>query len=249
MVLGGILAGCVVRNDTSEPDASALADTAVAAAEEGGESLGSPSTADTGTAPTGDVVTGSAGPPPTCTYTGNRNGFIKLDLVFTNPFGEVSGVELSYALFDAGVRFIDGDETFVLPKANEQFRDSLETIDKLPADIDEATISCEVLAVDSFPFPFDRGPEAGTCTIQPDDTGGSGLQAELLVTNPFAQTRDVAFFYALRAQGSVRFGFGQPLAELLRGAEQMSFTEKVGELPAWVDPAAVTCDVLGFYGR
>lgn len=237
LAVGWLLAGCVASSGASEQGSRSVDSVIETTSPE----------SDIGTTSAGDVVADSAGPPPTCTYAGSDT-FIDLDLTLTNPLGAISNVRMSYALYAAGVRFADGEESFLLPSANEQFRERAGTIEQLPADVDEQTVTCEVIAVDEFSLPFERGPEVGTCMIQRDEASGS-LRAELLVTNPFAQTRDVAFFYALRAQDSVRFDFGEPLARMLRGGEQMRFTEEVGDLPPWVDPAAVTCDVLGFYGR
>ncbi len=237
LALVGVLAGCVVSSGTSETGSVSLDAANVTSA---GDSASASTSA-------GDVIAENTAPPPTCTYAGS-DPFINLDLTFTNPLGEVSNVRLSYALLASGVRFGDGDEGFLFPGANEQFRVREGTIEELPAEVDEQTVTCEVIAVEEFSLPFERGPEVGTCVIQRDEASGSP-RVELLATNPFAQTRDVAFFYALRAQDSVRFGFGEPMAHMLRGGEQVRFTEKVGDLPSWVDPAAVTCDVLGYYGR
>ena len=198
----------------------------------------------------------------TCSYAGT-GGFssrgMQVELTFTNPLGEVNGLEVTFALLDGegGSRFYTGTaggldlEDISFPAANEQFRLSVDTGDEVPPNIDEATIGCTVLAIEEQMDigGFQRSSDADTCTVLGTDSSGN-IQVELAVTSPYEETTTVQTWWALQAPGSVRFETETEVVDLVGGGESFRISPQYGsEKAGWIGDGEVTCTVLGFWDQ
>jgi hypothetical protein len=201
------------------------------------------------------------GPEPTCTYMGTAGMFdyMEVELEFTNPLGEVTDLEVTYALLDgeAGSRFFTGsagglDMVWIMfPAANEQFRLSVDTRADLPPSVEESTITCAVLAIEEG---LDiggnqRASEADSCEVVGEDSSGK-VQVELSVTSPFEETMRIQTWWALQAPGPVTFASDTEVVDLVGAGERFKIVPRFGtDKPEWIGDDEVTCAVLGFWGR
>lgn len=201
------------------------------------------------------------GPEPTCAYIGTDPDFqyMQVELTFTNPLGDVNGLEVTYALLDGegGTRFFTGTaggldhEDIHFPAANEQFRLSVDTREDVPPNIEEATIDCSVLAIEEITDigGYERATDADTCEVLGVDSSGN-IQVEVAVTSPYEETTTVQTWWALQAPGPVRFETGTEVVDLVGGGESFRITPQFGtEKPGWIGDGEVTCAVLGFWDQ
>ncbi len=213
------------------------------------------------TVPPGEDTTTQApvaeGPEPMCTYVGTDpdSEDMQVELIFTNPLGEVEDLEATYALLDGegGTRFFTDtvwvDDALALPRANEQFRISADTREEVPPNIEQTTIDCTVLAIEAGTDigGFQRATDADTCTVIGTDPNG-GIQVEVAVTNPFEETTNVQTWWALQAPGPVRFDGDTDVTEFVGAGESFPIRPEFGpKKPGWIGDGEVTCAVLGFW--
>lgn len=216
--------------------------------------------------PTGATTTTQApvvkGPESTCTYLGTDPdfGYMQADLTFTNTLGEVNAPEVTYALLDGegGTRFFTGTAGGLdladihFPRADEKFRISVDTREKVPPNVNAATIGCRVLAIEEGTDigGYERATDADTCTVLGVDS--RGLKVDVAATSPYKETTKVQVWWALQAPGGVRFDTETKVVDLVGGGEMFRVSgESTGEeIPAWVgDPGGVTCAVVGFWDQ
>jgi hypothetical protein len=185
---------------------------------------------------------------PTCSYLGTDDfDDMQVELTLTNSLGAVPSLDVTFALAGGdGVRFFTGNEFVQYPVADERFRLTADTVTELPVGVDEATISCEVLAIEEgFGNVLELPGPADVCEFVEIDSFGD-IQIELGFTSPFTTTEDVYVYYALRGPGGVRFADSLTTVDLVGGAEAVRLDEDtVTESPSWVGDD-VTCDILGF---
>ena len=156
---------------------------------------------------------------------------------------------MTYALLGPdGTRFLTGTEKLIMfPRANEQFRLSVTTRKELPPNIEAATISCRVLAVEEGNDlgGFERATESDTCTVLGIDSSGN-IQVALKVTSPYEKTTKVQTWWALQAPGPVRFDTGTDVVDLVGAGETFQISQDYGpKKPAWIGDGEVTCAVVG----
>lgn len=194
-----------------------------------------------------------------CAYagTGGLRDDMQVDLTFTNQLGEVDDVEVTYALLEGkgGTRFHTASTSpgtwIKFLTAQEKFRLRVDTHKELPADIDEETIDCTVLAIEedsNLLGDYKRASDKNTCEVTgTDPSGGIKIRAE--VTNPYNETAKVQTWWALRA-GSVTFETDTEVVDLVKAGEPFTITPEFGpDKPDWVAENEVTCDVLGFWNQ
>lgn len=199
------------------------------------------------------------GPAPSCSYMGTDGLMddMHVELVFTNPLGEVNGLEVTYALLDGedGARFHTGTAggldlvTIKFPSTNEQFRLYANTGESVPTGIDDADINCSVLEIkeNATIGGYHRASDMDTCEITGVDSSGS-IQVEISVTNPYEETADVQTWWALQAPGPVTFAADTEVVDLVGDGERFTIIPRYGQgKPEWVDDAEVSCVVLGFW--
>lgn len=207
-------------------------------------------TASTTTAPPATTGAPDAAPTePACSYVGvDEYDDMQVELQFTNPLGDVPSVRVTYALLDGdGVRFITSEAFIDLAAANERFRMEVDTVEPLPARIDESSITCRVLGIEEG---FDIGGiQAPTrqdkCDFVGVDDYGD-IQIELTAVSPFDETTNIQLYYALRGAGQVRFYTSSDYVDLVAAGERVrTNTDTVEPLPDWVDEAEGSCSLLG----
>jgi len=197
-------------------------------------------------------------PEPTCAYVGTdpNFGWMQVELTFTNPIGDVAGLEATYALLNGdGSRVFTGTaggldlQDISFPSEGEQFRLTVPTGEDPPPGFDAASAGCSVLAIEEG---FDiggtkRASNVDTCEVVGTDSR-NGPDVTVSITSPYADTTDVQVWWALRGPGGVRFDTGTNVVKLVRAGEALQFTEssKTGPPPEWA-AGDVTCDVVGFW--
>lgn len=198
----------------------------------------------------------------TCVYSGTggfRGDGMQVELSFTNPLGDVNGIEVTFALIDGegGNRFYTGTaggldlQDVSFPSANEQFRLTVDTGDVLPPNVEGSTIGCNVLEIEeSLDIGgFERSSEADACKVLGIDSSGR-IEVELSVTSPYADTTTVQTWWALQAPGPVRFDSDTEVTDLVGAGETFRINPDFGtEKPEWVGDGEVTCTVLGFWDQ
>lgn len=197
----------------------------------------------------------------TCAYTGTDPDFgdMQVELAFTNPLGQVPGLEVTYALLDGegGTRFFTGtagglDLEFIqFPAADEQFRLSIDTSEDLPPAIEETTIGCTVLAIEeSLDIGgYQRATDADTCEVLGTDSSGN-IQVDMSVISPYGETTTVQTWWALQAPGPVRFETETEVVDLVGAGETFRISPEFGtEKPEWIGDGEVTCSVVGFWDQ
>ena len=185
---------------------------------------------------------------PTCGYLGTDSfNDIQVELLLTNRLGAVPALDVTIALKGGdGVRFLTDTQFVQYPLPEERFRLEVDTVTELPAGVDEATISCEVLAVEEGfgDLPELPGPGDVCEFVEIDDFGD--IQIEITATSPFTTTGDLFVHYALRGPGGVRFSDSSALVDLVGAGETIRVSEDtVTEPPSWVGDE-ISCDILGF---
>lgn len=244
LVVAAFAAGCASDGSDSgnSDDAAAASTDDTAASEEG----------DTATT----TATDDAGPEPECAYTGTDPNFgdMQVELTFNNPLGEVDWFEVTYALLDGegGTRFFTGDTAGIdlqFPSTNEAFRVAVDAREELPPGIDEATIDCTVLGIEERGDigGFERPGDDDTCTVLGTDSDGD-IQVEVSATSPYDQTTEIQTWWALQAQGQVRFDTETEVIDLVGAGETFLIAPDRGTpAPEWVGDGEVTCFVAGYW--
>ena len=262
----GIAAVAVRGGDDESSDSGTLTDTTAIPPEttppETSEASGvtdPPQTtqaSETTSAPTTEAST-TTGPPtstpetsePTCRYIGTDFADdMQVELSFTNPLGALPSLEVSYALLDAdNVRFLTETAFVELPAADEQFQINADTVEPVPPGVDESQIGCAVLDIaEGFSFGDVATPGADdVCEFVSVDSF-EDIQVQLTATSPFTETTNIKITYALRGPGDVRFASVSAFVEFVAAGETIRSNEDSGtEVPDWMLPEAVTCDILG----
>jgi hypothetical protein len=185
---------------------------------------------------------------PTCGYVGTDDfDDIQVELLLTNPLGAVPSLDVTLTLEGGDdVRFATASESIRFPLAEERFRIEADTFTKLPSGIDEAAITCNVLAIDEGfgDMPALPGPGDVCEFVEIDDFGD--IQVELDVTSPFTTTEDIDIHYALRGPGDVRFADSFASVEFVGAGATIRVSEDtVTDPPSWVG-TDITCGILGF---
>ena len=172
---------------------------------------------------------------------------MQVEVAFTNPLGDVPSAEVTYALQDAaGVRFYTGSEYASFAATGERFRVESDTLEELPASVDAAGLTCEVLAVEEgYGDESPAVPSASdTCQFVEVDSYGD-VQIELSVINPFPQTENLSVSYALRGPEGVRFDESSTSVDLVAAGEAVRVSEDtLTSAPDWVPGDSITCSVL-----
>lgn len=196
----------------------------------------------------------------TCLYAGT-GGFtsdgMQVEVSFTNPFGDIPGVELTYALLDGdgGTRFYTGTaggldlQDIHFPASNEQFRLTVDTGDDVPANIDETTIDCTILKIEkSLSLSgYERASDADTCEVTGRDSSGR-VMVNLSVTSPYDEMTSVQTWWSLQAPGPIRFDSDTKVTKAIAPNETFQITPQFGtDVPNWVGDQEITCTVLGFW--
>jgi hypothetical protein len=198
----------------------------------------------------------------TCVYIGTggfRGDGMQVEVSFTNPLGDVNGIEVTFALIDGegGSRFYTGTaggldlQDISFPSANEQFRLTVDTGDVLPPNVEGSTIGCTVLEIEeSLDIGgFERASDADACEVLGIDSSGR-IDLELSVTSPYADTTTVQTWWAVQAPGQVRFDSDTEVTDLVGAGETFRINPEFGvEKPEWVGDGAITCTVLGFWDQ
>lgn len=201
------------------------------------------------------------GPKPTCVYSGtdSRLHYMQVELTFTNPLGDVNGLEVTYALRDGegGTRFFTGTAGGIgpgdiyFPAANEQFRLSVDTRMAVPPNIGEATIGCSVLAIEEGIDigGFKRATDADACEVLGTDSSGR-IQVDVEATSPYKETTKVQTWWRLQAPGAVSFETDTKVVDLVGAAETFRISPEYGtKKPGWIGDGEVTCVVVGFWDQ
>ena len=200
-------------------------------------------------ATTGPATSTPATTGPTCRYIGTDFADdMQVELSFTNPLGNLPSLEVSYALLDAdNVRFLTESAFVELPAADEQFQINDDTVEPVPPGVDQSQIGCTVLDVaEGFSFGDATAPGAeDVCEFESVDSFDD-IQVQLTATSPFTETTNIKITYALRGPGDVRFASDSAFVELVAAGETIRSNEdSVTEVPDWMLPDEVTCDILG----
>jgi hypothetical protein len=211
----------------------------------------SPTTEAASAAPTTESPASSAPPSgqPRCGYLGVDDfDDMQVELEFTNPLGAVPAVEVAFALLDgSGTRFHTGSESFDLPQADERFRAEVDTVSELPADVDGAAVSCQVLDI-SEGFGYDDvqlPPESSSCEVTEIDEFND-IQIVLSTTSPYDSTETLDVYYALRDGDGARFSDSYSSVEFVAPGEAIRVPEDtVTEVPTWTTSGEISCDILG----
>lgn len=198
---------------------------------------------------TGPATSTPAPGEPTCRYIGTDFADdMQVELSFTNPLGNLPSLEISYALLDVdNVRFLTESALVDLPAADERFRINDDTVEPVPPGVDEALIGCAVLEIaEGFSFGDVTQPGADdVCEFVSVDSFDD-VQVQLTVTSPFSETTNIEIAYALRGPEGVRFTSDSAFVELVAAGETIRSNEdSATEVPDWMGPEDVTCDILG----
>ena len=184
-----------------------------------------------------------------CRYAGTDDfGDMQVEVEFANVVGSARTLEVTYTLVDQGdVRFLTRSHFVELPRPGERFRMMTDTLEGLPADVDEEQIACEILDITDAGIGSEAvvtaGESDGCRFVEIDDFGD--VQIELTLTSQFASITDIVITYALRGPDDVRFGTGSTLAELIGAGETLRLTEDtLTEAPGWAREE-VSCAILG----
>lgn len=173
---------------------------------------------------------------------------MQVELSFTNPLGDLRSLEVSYALLGADdVRFLTESALVDLPAADERFQLDDDTVEPVPSGVDESQIGCSILDIaEGFSFGDVREPGAAdVCEFSSVDSFGD-VQVELTVTSPFSDSTNIQITYALRGPGGVRFAADFAFIDVVGAGETIRSNEDSGtEVPDWMSPEDVTCDILG----
>lgn len=214
---------------------------------------GSTTTAAKGTDAPETTTTSEAAVPedaePTCAYAGVDqigNMLVELTAITTSA---ASNLKVTYVLRDGegGTRFFDGTDYIPFPREDEAFRVRFDTFEAVPNGIDEATIACEVLDIESDGFYDDAKlpSDSDRCTFIAADEA-DGIQVEVDLTSPFLETRNLQVWWAVEAPGPVRFSTGNEGVGLVGAGESVRVSGSTLEvLPEWLGDSEVTCTVLG----
>lgn len=213
------------------------------------------------TSPSSDVQIsdepGNDQPKATCAFVGVDADFgeMQVELSFSNPLGEVDGLELTYGLFSGDVRFFTGSAGGLdlvdidFPKLGEQFRLAVDTSEDLPLNIKAEEIICEVLAIEEATQigGYIRAASSDTCEIIRTDEYGK-VFVSVKASNPYEELTDVQVFWAFYDQGSIRFESDTDIVEKLNPGEKFQIDSEYGvEKPQWIADGVVSCAVIGFW--
>ena len=196
-------------------------------------------------------------PKATCAFEGVDVDFgeMQVELTFSNPLGEVDGLELTYGLFSGDVRFFTGSAGGLdlvdidFPKQSEQFRLAVDTGEDLPSNINVEEIVCEVLAIEEATQigGYQRTASSDTCEIIRTDEDGQ-VFVSVKASNPYEELTDVQVFWAFYDQSSIRFASDTDIVEKLNPGEKFQIDSEYGvEKPQWIEGSVVSCAVIGFW--
>jgi hypothetical protein len=186
---------------------------------------------------------------PRCGYLGVDDfDDMQVEVDFINPLGTLPAVEVSFALLDgSGTRFHTDSESFDLPQVDERVRSEVDTVTGLPADVDGASVSCQILDI-SEGFGYDDvlpPPASSACEIVEIDEFGD-IQVVLTTTSPFDTIETLEIYYALRGEGGARFADSYASVEFVGSQEALRIAEDtVTEVPSWTTEQDLSCDILG----
>ena len=196
-------------------------------------------------------------PKATCAFVGVDNDFgeMQVELTFSNPLGEVDGLELTYGLFSGDVRFFTGSAGGLdivdidFPKQGEQFRLAVDTSEDLPLNIKAEEIICEVLAIEEATQigGYKRAAPSDTCEIIRTDEDGK-VFVSVKASNPYEELTDVQVFWAFYDQDSIRFDSDTDIVEKLNPGDKFQIDSEYGvEKPQWIAGDVVSCALIGFW--
>ncbi len=190
-----------------------------------------------------------AAPLEDCTVLGaDEFGDIEIELTTVSPSTTVSLLEVGFVLRDTAGAEVLADFLLVeFAAPGEVFRLAIPTFEPVPEGADVASLSCEIGGVEVIDLFTDQrlpGPDDTCSVLGVDDIGD--LQLDVTVRNPAPESADLIFTYAVRDQQGTRVISDVGFADGLDPGQVA--TQQVDTLippPAGLDPAALTCDVVG----
>jgi len=196
-------------------------------------------------------TTTTIAPPVTegCSLLGTDEfGDITIELTVVSPTSAVSQLEVGFELTDVeGEVFLPDFQVVEYVAPGEVIRLTILTFEPVPPGNDLGSVNCTITSVESielFEDQFVAGP-SDTCSVIGVDEIGD-VQVDVTVQNPDVEAADLVFTYAVRDQRGVRVisdvGFADGLDP---GATSTQQIDTLVPPPAGVDPATLTCDVVG----